>query len=58
MTRQVFSVVLAASLVGLGATDLHAQSSGPWQTYGTENGEWRSYAGNIAGQIIQLSNET
>ena len=22
----------------------------PWQSYGTENGEWRSYAGNIAGQ--------
>ena len=26
------------------------QDAGPWQTYGTENGEWRSYAGNIAGQ--------
>jgi quinoprotein glucose dehydrogenase len=24
-------------------------SSAPWQTYGTENGEWRSYAGDIAG---------
>ena len=24
-------------------------SAGPWQTYGTENGEWRSYAGDIAG---------
>ncbi|MEE2965641.1 MAG: PQQ-binding-like beta-propeller repeat protein [Acidobacteriota bacterium] len=26
-----------------------AQTS-EWQTYGTENGEWRSYSGNIAGQ--------
>ena len=24
--------------------------TGDWQTYGTENGEWRSYSGNIAGQ--------
>ncbi|MEO2197037.1 MAG: PQQ-binding-like beta-propeller repeat protein [bacterium] len=24
--------------------------TGEWQTYGTENGEWRSYSGNIAGQ--------
>ena len=34
----------------MAVVDLHAQSSGPWQTYGTQNGEWRSYAGNIAGQ--------
>ena len=27
-----------------------AQASDRWQTYGTENGEWRSYSGNIAGQ--------
>ena len=27
-----------------------AQQDGQWQTYGTENGEWRSYSGNIAGQ--------
>ena len=45
---------LAAGLVGLvlvsspGAA--RGQQDGPWQTYGTENGEWRSYAGNIAGQ--------
>ena len=37
-------------LVGLAPSSLHAQPSRPWQTYGTENGEWRSYAGNIAGQ--------
>ena len=26
-----------------------ASSAGPWQTYGTENGEWRSYAGDVGG---------
>ena len=25
------------------------RSAGPWQTYDTSNGEWRSYAGDIAG---------
>ena len=25
------------------------RSADPWQTYGTSNGEWRSYAGDIAG---------
>ena len=37
-------------LVAVSATSAHAQSTGPWQRYDTENGEWRSYAGNIAGQ--------
>ena len=37
-------------LVVVSATSAHAQSTGPWQRYDTENGEWRSYAGNIAGQ--------
>ncbi len=45
--------VLAGCLVvGLSAGNAGAQtgsSSGPWQTYGTENGEWRSYAGNVRG---------
>ena len=26
-----------------------SSSSGPWQTYDTSNGEWRSYAGDIGG---------
>ena len=39
--------VAAVLLVWL--ADVRAQSSGPWQRYGTENGEWRSYAGDIAG---------
>ena len=40
-------------LVTLGAGAAGAQtpsSGGPWQSYGTDNGEWRSYAGNTAGQ--------
>ena len=46
---------LAAGLVSLALVSspgiVRAQEdAGPWQTYGTENGEWRSYAGNIAGQ--------
>ena len=34
-------------------TVLHAQQgrlAGPWQTYDTSNGEWRSYAGDIGGK--------
>ena len=33
-------------------TAVHAQTNrdaGPWQTYDTSNGEWRSYAGDIRG---------
>ena len=35
------------------APAVHAQqvgASGPWQTYDTSNGEWRSYAGDIGGK--------
>ena len=39
---------LTAGLVGLALgwspVVADAQQNGPWQTYGTENGEWRSYA--------------
>ncbi len=45
LTAGLVSLVLVASP---GA--VRAAQDGPWQTYGTENGEWRSYAGNIAGQ--------
>ena len=41
--------LIGVSLVGSPAIGL-AQQSGRWQTYGTENGEWRSYGGNIASQ--------
>ena len=43
---------MVGCLLTLGARDAHAQtgsSAGPWQIYGTENGEWRSYAGDVAG---------
>ena len=46
MTRKVIATA-AVTLVTLGTSATEAQ---PWQSYGTENGEWRSYAGNIAGQ--------
>ncbi|HCQ99393.1 MAG TPA: hypothetical protein DIU48_08220, partial [Acidobacteria bacterium] len=45
---------LQIGFIGLLVTGLpaavSAQETGQWQTYGTENGEWRSYSGNIAGQ--------
>ena len=48
------SVVLMSSLAALlwTAPAAHAQTGtagGPWQTYDTSNGEWRSYAGDIGG---------
>ena len=42
-----FVALVLVSSPGIGRA---GQDAGPWQTYGTENGEWRSYAGNIAGQ--------
>ena len=51
MRQRVSDVALVVvCLVGLTTGGLRAQTPGPWQTYGTENGEWRSYAGNTAGQ--------
>ena len=44
------SVILACAVLASWPMRALAQQEGPWQTYGTENGEWRSYAGNIAGQ--------
>jgi len=50
MRRPTTGNAAAAVLLAMfAAEDAHAQP-GPWQTYGTENGEWRSYAGNIAGR--------
>ncbi len=43
---------LLALLAGA-ATTAHGQpgeAAGPWQTYDTSNGEWRSYAGDIGGK--------
>ena len=45
--RLLLSAWLAAG-VATGVA-LAQESQGPWQSYGTENGEWRSYAGDIAG---------
>ena len=44
------SGILACAVLASWPMRALAQQEGPWQTYGTENGEWRSYAGNIAGQ--------
>ena len=49
------SIVLMSSLAALlwAAPAAHAQTetaAGPWQTYDTSNGEWRSYAGDIGGK--------
>ena len=48
------SSIPAISLLALLATAAAAdaqpgESAGPWQTYDTSNGEWRSYAGDIRG---------
>ncbi|MCY4029157.1 MAG: pyrroloquinoline quinone-dependent dehydrogenase [Acidobacteria bacterium] len=53
--HQLRSFVLMSSLAALlcAAPIAHAQTettAGPWQTYDTSNGEWRSYAGDIGGK--------
>ncbi len=52
--RQPPSIVTMTLLALLAAfaTTTHAQpgeSAGPWQTYDTSEGEWRSYAGDVRG---------
>ncbi|MDA1091931.1 MAG: pyrroloquinoline quinone-dependent dehydrogenase [Acidobacteria bacterium] len=48
--RQSHLLVLTLALVGGTTADAQPQGpSGPWQTYDTSNGEWRSYAGDIKG---------
>ena len=47
--RLLFVGCLVATLAPAGLRAQTAPASGPWQTYGTENGEWRSYAGNVRG---------
>ena len=52
MCRRLTLAPIGLLLVTLAAGAVHAQtpsSGGPWQSYGTDNGEWRSYAGNTAG---------
>jgi quinoprotein glucose dehydrogenase len=52
MAQFPIRLAFGLSLLAIAASPsaARAQQDGRWQTYGTENGEWRSYAGNIAGQ--------
>ena len=44
------AISLLALLAAAAAADAQpGESAGPWQTYDTSNGEWRSYAGDIRG---------
>ena len=45
-----FLLTLTLSTVAPAAQAQPARSTGPWQTYDTSNGEWRSYAGDIGGK--------
>lgn len=47
--KSTFISLVAALLVTSIAVAEPQDPSSTWQTYGTENGEWRSYAGDIAG---------
>ena len=52
--RQSPSIVTITllALLAAAATTAHAQpgeTAGPWQTYDTSEGEWRSYAGDVRG---------
>ena len=52
MRQLPFLAPTLATIVVCAATTVEAQqrrSTGPWQTYDTSNGEWRSYAGDIGG---------
>ena len=52
MRQRFWVVFILAICVATTATAQIQQgsSSGPWQTYDTSNGEWRSYAGDIGGK--------
>ena len=51
MQRSFLPGVVLGTFVCVAAA-VHAQDrdTGPWQTYDTSNGEWRSYAGDIGGK--------
>ncbi len=42
-------VLILALVVGAAPNAQSPEPPGPWQTYDTSNGEWRSYAGDIKG---------
>ncbi len=48
--RQLLSLAVTVALLVSGAAAQPAGQAGPWQTYDTSGGEWRSYAGSIGGQ--------
>ena len=51
--RQSSSLAVMLALVVCGSAAVNAQpagETGPWQTYDTSGGEWRSYAGSVGGQ--------
>ena len=45
MRLALTGALLVAPCAGAARAQTRSSSTGPWQTYGTENGEWRSYAG-------------
>ena len=51
--RQSLSLAVLLTLLFCGPAAVNAQQdggAGPWQTYDTSGGEWRSYAGDIGGK--------
>ncbi|MCY4024742.1 MAG: pyrroloquinoline quinone-dependent dehydrogenase [Acidobacteria bacterium] len=44
------AVMLALALCGSAVAAAQPAEPGPWQTYDTSGGEWRSYAGSVGGQ--------
>ena len=48
--RQSLSLAVTFALLSCGAAAQPTGGAGPWQTYDTSGGEWRSYAGSIGGQ--------
>ena len=49
VSRAALMILFSVMLCTTSAVGQSVSSEGPWPTYGTENGEWRSYAGDIAG---------
>ena len=43
------ALAVLALTVALAPAGAQAQDAGPWQTYDTSGGEWRSYAGDVKG---------
>ena len=49
MRHALVTVVVALACAASAVHAQQARATGPWQAYDTANGEWRSYAGSIAG---------